>query len=120
MGWYVSARSGIGQNTYTIGGVCKRLPNTIVGFNVETKSTKNTKVYISDIRVGGVSYASQMFGVFAPVTGKVNYYQTSMSTTPLAAGQNVEITMTNSSISDATDNTAKVVITGSGEVYVTK
>lgn len=119
-GWYFAVRSGITENTYSIAGVCRSGTNDITVFNEELKRTKNSKVVISNVRIDGINQPSQIFGVFAPVSGNISYYPVSFSAIPIIANQQVEVTLTNTSVSDPNDNTQKVVITRSGEVYVTK
>jgi len=75
---------------------------------------------ISSVRIDGVAQPSQIFGLFAPVNGRISYYPINFASIPVIATQQVEITLTNNSISDPTDNTQRVIITRSGEVYVTK
>jgi len=119
LGWYFAVQSG--QNTYSIAGVCKqtKTPYLVTQFNTEIKTTKNSKVTITNVIVsGGVGSGSQVFGLFAPVSGKIVYYIDNLSAPPIIPTLPTEITLTNSSISS--DNTQKVVITPSGDVYVTK
>jgi len=113
LGWYFAIQSGAAQNTYSIAGA-------VTPFNTELKSTKNSKVVISSVRIDGVAQPSQIFGLFAPVNGRISYYPINFASIPVIATQQVEITLTNNSISDPTDNTQRVIITRSGEVYVTK
>lgn len=120
LGWYFAVQSGANQNTYSIAGVCKSTSNNVIAFNAETKTAKNSKVVISDVKIDGISQSSQIFGLFAPVSGRISYYPVGFSSIPVISTQQVEIVLTNSSISDPTDNTQKVIITRSGDVYVTK
>lgn len=120
LGWYFSMQAGSGQNTYSIAGACRTLVNNVVAFNTESKTTKNSRVEISSIRIDGVSQPSLIFGLFAPVSGKISYYPISFASIPVIANQQVEITLTNTSISDPSNNTYRVIITRSGEVYATK
>ncbi len=120
LGWYFAIQSGAAQNTYSIAGACRSVTNTVTPFNTELKSTKNSRVVISSVRIDGVAQPSQIFGLFAPVNGRISYYPINFASIPVIATQQVEITLTNNSISDPTDNTQRVIITRSGEVYVTK
>ena len=116
LGWYFSVQKGAAQNTYSIAGACKSIGNVITDFNTETKTAKNSKIVINNVAIDGVGQDSKIFGIFAPVNGKVTYYQTSLSTVPINSTQQVEITIINNGVS--APNTQKVVITKSGDVYV--
>ncbi len=120
LGWYFAVQPGANKNTYSIAGVCKQTksPYSVTQFNEEIKTTKNSKVTITS--VSGFGSGSQIFGLFAPVSGKISYYTGGNFVFAIIPILSTEITLTNSSISDPSNNTQKVVITPSGDVYVTK
>jgi len=119
MGWYFAVQSGVLQNTYSIAGACKSSSNTITPFNLELKNTKNSKVVINNVKIDSVSYnANQVFGLVEPVDGKITFYLNSLSSVPITYTQQIEMTLINNSVAGP-GNTQKVVVTRSGEIYVT-